>query len=515
VTETPRRIQGLTRRGVLKAGGGLVLSAGAGGLAACSAESGSSSGPGGAGTSSPSPSDSQLLQFRSQPDLHPVAMEVVTNRGGTAPGLIVLGTYANLDGQQGPMIVDTSGELVWFRPLSSHASGGLRPFNVRVQEYRGEKVLTWFQGAVVNGHGQGGYMIADLSYQTVRKVQAGNGYQGDLHEFLITDAGTALFTCYGEVYANMTAVGGPTRGHYFNGVLQEVDIATGEVLFQWQCDEHIDLADSYAPVSDSTSQWWDPFHINCINVASDGNLIVSCRNTWTVYKIERPSGKILWRLGGKKSDFAIGSGANFEWQHDVTPQPGGRLTVFDNGAGDTHVEPQSRGLLLDVDEQNRTVKLAQDFLHSPPVSASALGSVQILPNGHVFMGWGTSPYASEYLPDGTLIYDLKFEGSSTRSYRAFRSEWTGRPWGVPALAVERAPDGMSLYASWNGDTEVRQWKVLLGPARSSLSEDTVAPRNGFETTIKVPRQASYVAVAGLDADGRELGRSEVHQVPQA
>jgi hypothetical protein len=521
VAEVPQRLRGLTRRGLLKAGGGIVLGAGASSLAACSAESGSSSGPGGAGTSSASssdstsPSDSQLLQFRSRPDLHPVAMEVMTNRGGTAPGLIILGTYANIDGQQGPMIVDTQGELVWFRPLSSHASGGLRPFNVRVQEYQGQQVLTWFQGAVVNGHGQGSYVIADSSYQSMGKVSAGNGYKGDLHEFLITDAGTALFTCYGDVYADLTAVGGATKGHYFNGVLQEVDIATGKVVFQWKCDEHIDLAESYAPVSNSTSQWWDPFHINCINVASDGNLIVSCRNTWTVYKIERPSGKILWRLGGKKSDFAIGSGANFEWQHNVTPQPGGRLTVFDNGAGDTHVEPESRGLLLDVDEQKRTVKLVQDFLHSPPVSASALGSVQILPDDHVFVGWGTSPYASEYLPDGTVIYDLKFEGPSTRSYRAFRSEWTGRPWGVPALAVERVSAGMNLYVSWNGDTEVRHWKVLLGSASGSLSGDTVVSREGFETTIKVARQARYVAVAGLNADGQELGRSSIHQFPSA
>jgi hypothetical protein len=294
--------------------------------------------------------------------------------------------------------------------------------------------------------------------------------------------------------------------------VQEVDIATGKVLFQWRCDEHIGFAESYAPVA----PLWDPFHVNSINVASDGNLIVSCRNTWTVYKIERPSGKILWRLGGKKSDFTIGSGAHFEWQHDVTPQPGGRLTVFDNGAGVTTVEKQSRGLLLAVDEQARTVTLTRQFLHSSPrVLASALGSVQILPDGHVFMGWGEAPYASEYLADGTLIYDLKFSGSGTRSYRAFRSAWTGRPSGDPALAVQRSSHGMNLYVSWNGDTEVRQWRVLLGPASGSLSGDAVVPRKGFETTIKVPRQACYVAVAGLDADGQELGRSSVHHVPAA
>jgi Arylsulfotransferase (ASST) len=509
VTDVPPGARSLTRRGLLKAGGGLVLGAGTIGLAACSAAAGSE---GSAGTSSGSPSGGQLLQFRSQPGLRPVKVEVVTNRGGTAPGLIILGTYYNELGQQGPMIVDNSGELVWFRPLSSNATATLRPFNVRVQEYRGQQVLTWFQGEAVNGHGQGSYMIADSAYQTLHEVRAGNGYQGDLHEFLITDAGTALFTCYGEVQADLTALGGSATGHYFDGVVQEVDIATGKVLFQWRCDEHIDLAESYAPVA----ALWDPFHVNSINVASDGNLIVSCRNTWTVYKIERSSGKILWRLGGKKSDFTIGPGARFEWQHDVTPQPGGRLSVFDNGAGDSTVEKQSRGLLLAVDERHRTVTLTQQFLHSsPPVRTSALGSVQLLKDGHVFMGWGMGPYASEFLPDGTLIYDLKILGSGTRSYRAFRSAWTGRPAGDPALAVELVPHGMNLYASWNGDTEVRHWDVLLGSASGSLSSSAVVPRNGFETTIKVARQARFVAVAGLDADGRELGRSSVHHVASA
>lgn len=503
---------GLTRRGLLRAGSGLALGAGAAvSLAACTPGPGDpGSGKGSRSSGSPSRSGGQVQHYRSRPDLRPVSVEVAMNRGGTAAGLVMLGPYASQQGQQGPMIVDTSGELVWFRALSSDADMALRPFNVRVQSYRGKPVLSWFQGAVVNGHGQGNYVIADSSYQTVHEVHAGNGYQGDLHEFLITDAGTALFTCYGGTEASLTSVGGPADGRYFDGIVQEVDIATGKVLFQWRCSDHIDLGDSFAPVPKDSSQWWDPYHVNGINVAPDGNLIVSCRNTWTVYKVERPSGKILWRLGGKKSDFTLGPGVRFAWQHDVTPQPGGRLTVFDNGAGDTTVESQSRGLLLSVDEQHKKVTLVRQYLHSSPgVLSGALGSVQILPDGHVFVGWGDGPYASEYLPDGTLIYDLKLEGSGTRSYRAFRSPWTGRPAGRPALAADRTAHGLTLYASWNGDTEVRHWRVLTGSSRDRLSDGALVTRNGFETTITVHGQPPYVAVAGLDASGRELGRSEV------
>lgn len=502
-----------SRRALLTAGGGLALSAGIGGMAGCSP--GPSGADGVSGGTASRPAGGQIRQFRSRPDLRPVAAQVRTGHGQTAPGLIIAGPYHNSDGQQGPMIIGNNGELVWFRPLSDHASTSLRPFNVRVQDYRGEKVLTWFQGAVVNGHGQGSYAIADSSYRVVHWVRAGHGYQGDLHEFLITEQGTALFTCYGEARADLTAAGGPADGRYFNGLVQEVDISTGDVLFEWRSDEHVGFAESYAPVPSGGGTWWDPYHVNSISVASDGNLVVSLRNTWAVYKVERSSGRVLWRLGGKKSDFRMGPGARFAWQHHVTPQPGGSLTVFDNGAGDTAAEKQSRGLLLAVDESSREVALTQQYLHSPPVLSAALGSVQILPDRHVFMGWGEGPYASEYLADGRLLYDLRLDGAGTVSYRAFRSAWTGRPPGSPALAVERAPHGMNLYVSWNGDTEVRHWKVLLGSARGSLSGDSVAPRNGFETTIMVPRQARYVAVAGLDAGGRELGRSGVHPVPSA
>ena len=507
-----------TRRGLLRSGGGLAAAAGVASTAGCTPGTADSTGSRGsngttARSSRGSPVAAQIRSFRSRPDLRPIATRVRTDRGGTSPGLIVTGPYNNANGQQGPMIVGNDGNLVWFRPLSEHGSAALRPFNVRIQQYRGKKVLTWFQGAVVSGHGQGSYVIADSSYRTVARVHAGNGYVGDLHEFLITDAGTALFTCYGQGRADLTAVGGAADGRYFYGVVQEVDIATGTVLFQWRSDRHVGFAESYAPAPGQAQKPWDPYHINSISVAADGNLIVSLRNTWAAYKIERPSGRVLWRFGGKNSDFTIGSGARFAWQHDVRPHPGGALTVFDNGAGGSKVESQSRGLLLAMDEQARRVTLTREYLHrSPSVLAAALGSVQLLPDGHVFVGWGQGPFATEYRADGTVLYDLELLGDHTVCYRAFRSEWTGRPSDAPAVAAESRSGGLDIYVSWNGDNEVRHWRVLLGSARDRLSAQAVVARKGFETKITVARRADYVAVAGLDGSGRVLGRSAAVRV---
>ena len=80
------------------------------------------------------------------------------------------------EGQDGPMILDDKGRLVWF-------SKDRYATDFKVQAYKGEPVLTWWQGGIVDGNGEGEYVIFDSSYREVRRVRAGNGYKGDLHEF--------------------------------------------------------------------------------------------------------------------------------------------------------------------------------------------------------------------------------------------------------------------------------------------------------------------------------------------
>lgn len=504
---------GLSRRRLLGAVGGLAVAAGTGALAGCT------SGPAkaanayqaAAGASANTGDVNYLRQFVSRPDLQPIAAEVRTSTQETAPGLIFAAPYGGGDqGQQGPMIVDNSGQLVWFRPLANPENTQHRAYNFRVQQYQGEPVLTWYEGKLTDGHGEGHYGIADSSYR-IRWVEAGNGYAGDLHEFLLTAEGTALFTCYVGVEGDLSGVGGPRNGSYLNVVVQEVDVATGRVVFQWMADENVSFAESYQPMAQA---WWDPYHLNSIAVAPDGNLLFSVRNTWTVYKVDRSTGKILWRLGGKHSDFAISPEATFAWQHHVTQYPGGRFTVFDNAIDESSQHAQSHGLLLSVDEDERTVTLIDEYRHDPPVSSTAMGSVQLLADGHVLVGWGDSHYATEYDQDGTVIHDLSFGDNSVLNYRAFRSPWTGRPLDHPALAVRNEPAGITLYVSWNGDTQVRHWQVLLGDRPESLSPAATVTRDGFETVISVSRtsvsrRARYVAVAGLDGSGHEIGRSAV------
>lgn len=451
-----------------------------------------------------------IQRFRSRPDLAPAAVQVDISRPGQDPGLILMDSQGGI-GAEGPMIIDGNGELVWFREVSATPTSSSRAFNLQVQRYRGEPVLTWFDGSVVSDHGVGVDVIMDRSYREIARVQATDGCTDDLHVFRLTPEGTALVSCYPLAYGDLRPVGGAANGPYVNGVVQELDVATGRLVFEWRADEHVAFDETYARLADYGSSPFDFFHVNSVDVAPDGDLIISARNTWTVYKVDRRTGAVRWRMGGRRSDFRIGPGAHFAWQHDVSEERDGAFTVFDNGAGDYRTELVSRGLVLKVDQDARTVSLQRQLLHPrTPLQAGALGSVQALPGGQVFVGWGLLAGFTEYGSDDRPLLDGRLAGKDAQSYRAFRSAWTGVPADAPSLATERFAKGTTLFVTWNGATEVAHWLVLGGAEPSALAPLGVAGRAGFETVIDLPGHPAHVAVAALDASGSELGRSQVH-----
>jgi hypothetical protein len=452
--------------------------------------------------------------FRTRTDLQPP--QVLVRRRARQPGnAFVLTDAHGGPGQQGPMMIDRTGRLVWFKTLSADATPALRAFNVRVQTYRGEPVLTWFEGAVVSGHGQGQYVLYDDTYRQIATVQAGNGYLGDLHEFVLTEQGTALFTCYGQAASDLplpNGAAGAQPGAYFYGVVQEVDVATGEVLFQWRSDDHVDFADSYREPPQDPSVPWDYFHVNSIAVDPvDGQLWISGRNTWACYKVDRRSGAVIWTLGGKRSDYPVPARARFAFQHHVIPHPGGLVTIFDNESGPPNVARQSRGLMLHIDATTHTTAFVREYHHTPPVLSGALGSVQPLSQGRMFVGWGDSSYFTEYDALGRAVVDARL-ASPTLSYRAFQQPWVGRPSTQPAVVVSRSGETAHLDVSWNGATEHRAWRVLGGKGPNRLAPIGTAAVAGFETRIVVPQAPPWLAVEGLDARGRALRRSAPRRV---
>jgi arylsulfotransferase ASST len=440
--------------------------------------------------------------FRSRPDLSPAAVEVTTTQAydDTAPEYIFAASKEGT-GDHGPMIIDDLGQLVWYGKY-----GSARDFKMRY--YQGRPVLTWWERRVIHGQGIGEYAIFDGSYSEIARVRAGNGYQGDHHEFLISPQDTALLTAYVPTRTDLSTIGGPEYGAVWDGVAQEVDIETGRVLFEWHSLEHVSIEESYFKQPDDPDHLYDYFHINSIDVDHDDNLIISSRNTCTVYKVERNSGEILWRLGGKKSDFEMGPGTQSAWQHDARRHEDGSITAFDNGAH-PKVHDQSRGIIIEIDEEKMSATLLQEYTSPEKLLTTSQGNVQLLPNANVFIGWGSAPFISEFSYDGKLLFNAHFP-PDCESYRAFRFPWKGHPTDAPVVVAESGSDDeVTLYTSWNGATEVTRWQVLAGPSPEKLRPvGSSVPRGGFETAITVRTAEPYVGVEARDRSDRVLVTSK-------
>ena len=235
------------------------------------------------------------------------------------------------------------GTLVSFKPHANREEAT----DFRVQTYQGRPVLTWWQGRLVGGEGRGEGVIYDQHYRPVRRVRAGNGFSADLHEFELTPQGTALLLSYDRVKMDLRAYGGSRDGTVVDGVVQEVDIATGLVLFEWHSVGHVSPKDSMAPAPKG-SEAWDYMHLNSVALDGDGDFVVSARRASTVLKIDRATGRIVWRMGGKSSTLKMGPGTSFHLQHDARPHPDGTITLFDN-ASPPAFRKASRAVTIRVD----------------------------------------------------------------------------------------------------------------------------------------------------------------------
>jgi hypothetical protein len=445
-------------------------------------------------------------RFVSRPDLRPPVVAVNTASETASAGHIFVAPF-QITGKAGPsygaLILDGLGQPIWFKPESTKTA-----MNLRVQQYKGKPVLTWYEGDVLGGYG-GDFIVADQGYREIARVTAGHGEHGDLHEFLLTSRGTALITIYSNIPADLTSVGGSANGQLTEGVIQEIDVPTGKVLTEWRSSAHVGLDESYLPSVKGDVA--DYFHLNSVGVDTDGHLLVSARHTWTVYKVHRRTGAVLWRLGGKHSDFTIVPGAEFSFQHDVRRHADGTLTIFDNNAAAPTSTTHARPIRLALDLSAMSARLVGEYQPESPRVAWAMGNFEQLPDGGAFVGWGTAGAFTEFAPDGTVRFDATLADGSV-TYRAFRASWTGRPVEPPRVAITRDAGGAIAHVSWNGATEVARWRADMGSWRTALHPVATARRTGFETTVRLGGRTGYVALTALDAAGQVLGTSSVHRL---
>ncbi len=456
--------------------------------------------------------------LKSRPDLKPVGLNVLVNKPEASAGKIF---YAPK--KTGSQIADNNGRVRYLRPAGFGGKGN-EIYNFQAQEYRGKPVLTYWKGASgAQGFSQiGGYEILNDKYKKIATVTPGNGYGANIHEFELTGRNTALVQSYVGVNYDLTPVGGAKNGKVLNNVVQEIDIKTGAVLFEWNALGTVGLkASETSPPEDGGP--WDYLHINATKADGD-SVLVSGRRTSTIYRISRKTGKIKWRLRGdgvkpKTNDFKVPANARWGYQHDMERLPNGNISMFDNGADRPNnnlpiISEESNILILKLTGKgkNRKASLVKRYTHKPdPIVAQSQGSARPLENGNWFAGWGQVLAMTEFAPDGEVVWDATFPstGQNTNSYRTFKAPWVGKPTDRPAIASEADGDGAKVYASWNGSTAVQSWKVYTGADAGSLSEVGSSNWNGLETEISIPAAGAVFQVAAIDSQGNEIKRSGV------
>ncbi|MFW0786875.1 arylsulfotransferase family protein [Gordonia sp. CPCC 206044] len=323
---------------------------------------------------------------------------------------------------QSNVIADKSGKVLWkYTPPKGQSVA-----NFRTQAYQGRKVLTWWQGTGGGGHGAGTDIIADVHGRVIKRVTLGGSIHPDVHEFRLTPDGRALITSYVPVKADLSSVGGPRDGTMLDCVASVVDVASNKVLMQWSARDHIPITDSGTRPSVvdasglTSSSIYDPFHMNSIVLDPSGDLLMSFRNLNAIYNVDLQTGKVKWRLGGTRPDFAMGSGTATFGQHDAEYVDASTIRVFDNNIIGTRQQGTSSIKWIRLDSDKRTATLVREQQHSAGIASAAMGNAQALPDGNTFGSWGFAPHIAEFSRSGKLVYDATLP---VGTYRAYLNDW--------------------------------------------------------------------------------------------
>jgi hypothetical protein len=335
-------------------------------------------------------------------------------------------------------------------------------------------------------YGLGHDVILNQSLDIIGHYPAGHGYQCDEHEFLLLENGHALQLSEQHLRIDMSRVvpGGNPNATVQGNMFQEFD-TDKNVIFEWRSWDHYRLQD--ATGISLTDNNIDYVHMNAITPDFDGHYILSSRHLSEATKIDRNTGEIIWRFGGKNNQFTfINEDVDMSWQHHFKPLPGvpGHYTVFDNG---NVAHPRfSRAVEYELDTGNMTAEKVWEYRYQPDRYSNMMGSVQRLPNGNTYIDWSTtSPVKScEVTPDGKVVFELYSAGAST--YRSHRYDWQGE-FQVPYLVIENYGYVVDLIFNKFDEGRVAYYNIYH--------------RTGFEKfTVFDSTRQTYYRVLGLEND---------------
>jgi len=246
------------------------------------------------------PSSPDVQHFHSRPDLQPPAVSVTTPAADPGLGDVFI-TADGGPGEAGAMIIAPSGQLVWFLPTK----GTLKAFNLNVQSYRTQPVLTWWQGQVVAGHGRASMRstarttcISPRSAPATACSRTSTTSCSRPRQRL--DHGLRTRARRSQAVRRLDRRHHRGRGRAGD---RHQDRARHVRL---ACARPRAISASYMSVPRPAGQLFDFFHLNSIDPLSNGTALISARNTWATYLVSETTGNVLWQLGGKHSSFTLG-----------------------------------------------------------------------------------------------------------------------------------------------------------------------------------------------------------------
>jgi hypothetical protein len=337
------------------------------------------------------------------------------------------------------------------------------------------------------------FYAMDSSYMVVDSFACGNGYATDLHELRLLPNGHALLMGddYEQVDMSGVVPGGQPDALVIGIIIQELD-ADRNVVFQWRSWDHFQITD--ATHEDLTAATIDYMHSNALEVDTDGNLLLSSRHLDEITKIDRTTGAVLWRWGGKNNEFTfIGDPIGFSHQHAIRRIANGHVTLFDNG--NFHSPPFSRACEYQLDENARTATLVWQFRNTPDTFGSAMGYVQRLGNGNTLIGWGAgNPDVTEVSPQGGKVMEMSF-ADNLASYRAVREEWGPGSTVIDPEIPSHASLSHAAPNPFRGSTHFTVDLVKAGDVRLRVYDVT-----GRQVKVVFERQAQSPGLYAIDLD---------------
>ncbi len=308
------------------------------------------------------------------------------------------------------MITSNSGIPIFYRKMAP------RCYDFKLQS---SGVLTYYDENVHK------YYAMNRSYSIIDSFACGNGYLTDVHELNILPNGHALIMSYDSQIIRMDTIvaGGDSNATVLGLIVQELD-NDKNVVFQWRSWDHYKITDAMPDIK-LTANRIDYVHGNAVEQDYDDNILISARHMDEITKIDRTTGDIIWRLGGKNNEFNfVNDEYKFSHQHDVRRLPNGDISVFDNG--NLHSPPFSRAVEYHIDDTSKTATLMWEHRSDPDYFSAAMGSNRLLPNGNRVIGWGfkgkNSADVSEVDPDDNIVFEASLP-DTMYSYRAFKFPW--------------------------------------------------------------------------------------------